>query len=80
MSTFVSHHQSCIYPYAGEDKLVLLWNIQDHISTLGEASSTKYPTALFDNSRGMDSPTVEPQGFYKGHTDTVEDVQFRPSR
>ncbi|RXH88760.1 hypothetical protein DVH24_000359 [Malus domestica] len=31
------------------------------------------------NDKLRDSPSVEPRGVYKGHEDTVEDVQFCPS-
>lgn len=74
----------------GKDKSVVLWSIQDHISTLGESSAAKSPevtsgssggkqTVKAGNNKISDSPTVEPRGVYKGHEDTVEDVQFCPS-
>ncbi|KAG0491833.1 hypothetical protein HPP92_005231 [Vanilla planifolia] len=74
----------------GKDKSVVLWSIQDHISTLGEGAAAKPPEAFTGNSGGkqagksgnnktLDSPTVEPRGVYQGHEDTVEDVQFCPS-
>ncbi|KAJ6816613.1 nucleosome/chromatin assembly factor group C [Iris pallida] len=74
----------------GKDKLVVLWSIQDHLSTLGEASSTKSPAtpsgsssvkqaAKPGNEKSVDGPTVGPRGVFQGHGDTVEDVQFCPS-
>ncbi|XP_010906367.1 WD-40 repeat-containing protein MSI4 [Elaeis guineensis] len=72
----------------GKDKLVVLWSIQDHISTLAESaakspatpatSSGKQP-AKAGHEKSSDSPTVGPRGVYQGHEDTVEDVQFCPS-
>lgn len=74
----------------GRDKSVVLWNIQDHISTLGVASDAKSLEASSGSSGGkqaaksgnnkvLDSPTVGPRGIYQGHEDTIEDVQFCPS-
>ncbi|KAJ6802215.1 nucleosome/chromatin assembly factor group C [Iris pallida] len=74
----------------GKDKLVVLWSIQDHLSTLGETSSTKSPAAPSGsssakqaakpgNEKSVDGPTVGPRGVFQGHGDTVEDVQFCPS-
>lgn len=51
---------------AGKDKSVVLWSIQDHITTAGS------------NKTGGRS--VGPRGVYHGHEDTVEDVAFCPSR
>jgi len=76
---------------AGKDKSVVLWCIHDHISTLAtEPGSTKSPAAGGNtkaiskagqaNGGNSDSPSVGPRGIYKGHQDTVEDVQFCPSR
>lgn len=74
----------------GKDMSVVLWNIQDHISTLGVASDAKpleassgssggKQAAKAGNNKASDSPTVGPRGVYRGHEDTVEDVQFCPS-
>lgn len=65
-------------------------SIHDHISSLAESSS-KSPGSSTPNSSGKrpikagnekssDSPTVGPRGVYQGHEDTVEEVQFCPSR
>lgn len=70
---------------------VVLWNIQDHISTLGVASDAKpleassgssggKQAAKASNNKVSESHTVGPRGVYRGHEDTVEDVQFCPSR
>ncbi|XP_047327321.1 WD-40 repeat-containing protein MSI4-like [Impatiens glandulifera] len=57
----------------GKDKLVVLWNIQDHISTLAlETPSTGGRTV-------KNFTTLNPRDTYLGHQDTVEDVQFCPS-
>lgn len=77
---------------AGKDKLVVLWSIQDHISASAtEPSSTKAPgtpsggsiikpTSKTSGSSVADDPSIGPRGVYQGHEDTVEDVQFCPSR
>uniref|UniRef100_A0A803LD82 Uncharacterized protein n=1 Tax=Chenopodium quinoa TaxID=63459 RepID=A0A803LD82_CHEQI len=74
----------------GKDKLVVLWNINDHISTLatepGAAKSASAGSNIKSASKTGDgnngnaaSPSVEARGIYKGHDDTVEDVQFCPT-
>ncbi|KAJ6842265.1 nucleosome/chromatin assembly factor group C [Iris pallida] len=74
----------------GKDKLVVFWSIQDHLSTLGEASSSKSPagpsasssatqTTNVGNEKNINGPRVRPRGVFQGHRDTVEDVQFCPS-
>uniref|UniRef100_A0A7C8YU14 Uncharacterized protein n=1 Tax=Opuntia streptacantha TaxID=393608 RepID=A0A7C8YU14_OPUST len=74
----------------GKDKSVVLWSIHDHISTLAtEANSAKSPAtggsiksaskAGEGNDGNAKSPSVGPRGTFKGHEDTVEDVQFCPT-
>ncbi|KAL5577119.1 hypothetical protein UlMin_018818 [Ulmus minor] len=75
----------------GKDKSVVLWSIQDQISTLAsESTPAKSPGSGGTNinlaSKGAgnnykltDSPSIGPQGIYYGHEDTVEDVQFCPT-
>lgn len=77
---------------AGRDKLVVLWSIQDHISSLaadpgpakspGSGGSGLKNTSKVggSNDKPIDSPTIGPRGTYQGHENTVEDVQFCPSR
>lgn len=71
---------------AGKDKAVILWSIHDHISSLASepgsgGGSAKHSSKIGgSNDKLRDSPSVEPRGVYKGHEDTVEDVQFCPSR
>lgn len=77
---------------AGKDRSVVLWSIQDHISSLStETASGKSPGSSNANnkqsSKGsgtndkpMDSPSIDPRGVFQGHDDTVEDVTFCPSR
>ncbi|RVX16854.1 WD-40 repeat-containing protein MSI4 [Vitis vinifera] len=64
----------------GKDKSVVLWSIQDHISTLaadpGSAKSTS--KAGGGNDKPVESPSIGARGIYQGHDDTVEDVQFCP--
>ena len=76
----------------GKDKSVVLWSIHDHISTLAaDTGATKSPGSGGtnikhaskvggSNDKSVDSPSIGPRGIYQGHEDTVEDVQFCPSR
>ncbi|KAM7471823.1 hypothetical protein LguiA_010006 [Lonicera macranthoides] len=62
----------------GKDKLVVLWSIHDHISTLAaESGSTKSPGS--GGTKPLDTPSIQARGTFQGHEDTVEDVQFCPS-
>ncbi|CAA0842097.1 WD-40 repeat-containing protein MSI4 [Striga hermonthica] len=62
----------------GKDKSVVLWSIQDHVSTLAsDATQTSESTGSI--VKATDNSTVGPRGVFKGHDDTVEDVQFCPS-
>ncbi|KAM1011127.1 hypothetical protein ACFX13_047263 [Malus domestica] len=69
----------------GKDKSVILWSIHDHISSLASEPGSGGGSAKHSSKTGgsndklRDSPSVEPRGVYKGHEDTVEDVQFCPS-
>ncbi|KAM7255680.1 hypothetical protein ACFE04_008578 [Oxalis oulophora] len=69
----------------GKDKFVVLWSIQDHISSLAaDPASFKSPSKIGSNvgaNNGIPdgSPSIGPRGIYEGHGDTVEDVQFCPS-
>nr|AFK36675.1 unknown [Medicago truncatula] len=59
----------------GKDKTVVLWSIEDHI-TSAATDSNKSGGSI---AKTADSPTVGPRGIYSGHEDTVEDVAFCPS-
>ncbi|GER52384.1 transducin family protein / WD-40 repeat family protein [Striga asiatica] len=65
----------------GKDKSVVLWSIQDHISSLAaEKGTQKSPGSKSVGSNGKpESTTVQARGIFHGHDDTVEDVQFNPS-
>ncbi|KAK8469739.1 hypothetical protein PHAVU_005G159800 [Phaseolus vulgaris] len=65
----------------GKDKCVVLWSVHDHISTLAvEEPTVKQGSKSGGNTaKATENPTIGPRGIYKGHTDTVEDVQFCPS-
>ena len=68
---------------AGKDKSVVLWSIHDHIATLAAeaGSNVKQGSKAAGNSeKATESPSIGPRGIYQGHEDTVEDVQFCPSR
>lgn len=67
----------------GKDKCVVLWSVHDHISTLAtEAGSNNKQGSKVgvNNEKATGSPSIGPRGIYQGHGDTVEDVQFCPSR
>lgn len=82
-------HLDIVLPIPGKDKSVVLWSIHDHISSVAESTS-KSPASASNssgkqsikagNEKSSDSTTVGPRGVYQGHEDTVEDVQFCPSR
>lgn len=71
---------------------MVLWSIHDHISSLASnqgASRSPGSGARASNTKGpkvdevdqkAKSPTVHARGVFQGHEDTVEDVQFCPSR
>ncbi|CAH2077565.1 unnamed protein product, partial [Thlaspi arvense] len=65
----------------GKDKSVVLWSIQDHITTAG--TDSKSPgSSIKQTGEGSDKTggrSVVPRGVYHGHEDTVEDVAFCPS-
>ncbi|XP_047320454.1 WD-40 repeat-containing protein MSI4-like [Impatiens glandulifera] len=67
----------------GKDKLVVLWNIEDHISTLALETPSGGGRTIRNSKAGGSSvesiTTLHPRGTYLGHQDTVEDVQFCPS-
>ncbi|KAK2368789.1 WD-40 repeat-containing protein MSI4 [Trifolium repens] len=66
----------------GRDQYVVLWCIQDHIATLAAEvdPDDKQSTNVGGSSeKAAKSPSVGPRGIYRGHNDTVEDVQFCPS-
>ncbi|PHT75788.1 WD-40 repeat-containing protein MSI4 [Capsicum annuum] len=62
----------------GKDKTVVLWSIEDHISTLA-ADAPKSGGSGGSIIKCADNPSIEPRGIFQGHEDTVEDVQFCPS-
>nr|GEX33972.1 hypothetical protein [Tanacetum cinerariifolium] len=59
----------------GKDKFVVLWSIQDHISTLPGGDSTNRAVSIVKTA---DSASLSLRGIFQGHMDTVEDVQFHP--
>ncbi|KAJ3701941.1 hypothetical protein LUZ61_005646 [Rhynchospora tenuis] len=64
----------------GKDKLVVLWSIQDHISTLASSDAADAPKEEEkEKEKVSDSPKIAARGVFEGHEDTVEDVQFCPS-
>ncbi|KAL5647395.1 hypothetical protein ACJX0J_041750, partial [Zea mays] len=66
----------------GKDKSVVLWSIQDHISALGDSSSSPGASGSKQSVKTANEkeiPKVDPRGIFHGHDNTVEDVQFCPS-
>ena len=76
---------------AGRDRCVVLWSIEDHVTSMhnqhpsrsgtptggGTRQASNIGVSATDNSSAT---SVFPRGIFQGHTDTVEDVQFKPSR
>lgn len=64
----------------------MLWSIEDHITSVQEQTPRSgTPTGGGSKQSGAagvaaDTTDVYPRGIFKGHTNTVEDVEFRPSR
>ncbi|KAK8483890.1 hypothetical protein V6N11_081594 [Hibiscus sabdariffa] len=71
----------------GKDKSVVLWSIQDHITTATDPTKSpgsggsiiKQNKPGEGNNKAADGPSVGPRGVFCGHEDTVEDVTFCPS-
>eukprot|EP00252_Welwitschia_mirabilis_P025965 TRINITY_DN830_c0_g2_i1.p1 TRINITY_DN830_c0_g2~~TRINITY_DN830_c0_g2_i1.p1 ORF type:complete len:452 (+),score=103.36 TRINITY_DN830_c0_g2_i1:239-1594(+) len=64
----------------GKDKCVVLWSIEDNISPQSECPPAKQSkSSLCRNEKSGGGSSIGPRGIYKGHKETVEDVQFRPS-
>ncbi|XAR53441.1 hypothetical protein NMG60_11021993, partial [Bertholletia excelsa] len=63
----------------GKDKSVVLWSIQDHVSTLTTDASAKPTVSAGSIIKPSDKPSIGPRGIFQGHEETVEDVQFCPS-
>lgn len=63
----------------GKDKSVVLWSIQDHVSTLATGAGQLTGSAG-SVVKAADDSSIGPRGVFQGHDDTVEDVQFCPSR
>ncbi|XP_027338916.1 WD-40 repeat-containing protein MSI4 [Abrus precatorius] len=69
----------------GKDRTVVLWSIEDHITSA--ATDSKAGGSIIKpnsksgegNDKTADGPSVGPRGIYCGHEDTVEDVTFCPS-
>jgi len=69
---------------AGRDQCVVLWSIEDHITSM-QTPRSGTPSGGGSKQSGTagciaDATHLYPRGIFKGHTNTVEDVQFRPSR
>lgn len=64
----------------GKDKSVVLWSLQDHISSLSDGPAT--PGSISKQNTGeeknSENPKIAPRNVFHGHQDTVEDVQFSP--
>lgn len=55
---------------------MVLWSIHDHVSTLTGESANPQGSIV----KTADNASLGPRGIFQGHTDTVEDVQFCPTR
>ncbi|XP_019442855.1 PREDICTED: WD-40 repeat-containing protein MSI4-like [Lupinus angustifolius] len=69
----------------GKDKSVVLWSIEDHITSAATGSKSggsiikQNAKSGEGNDKTANGPSVGPRGIYHGHEDTVEDVTFCPS-
>lgn len=59
---------------------MVLWSIHDHISTLVGESTNPSGSTTGSIVKSANNATLGPRGIFQGHTDTVEDVQFCPTR
>ena len=61
---------------------MVLWSIQDHITTTASDSSANKSqgTGATIVKQNGENPSVGPRGIFQGHEATVEDVQFCPKR
>lgn len=71
-------------PRAGRDQCVVLWSIEDHVTDV-QVQTPRSGTPSWGLCKQTAGAVAEatglyPRGVFKGHTNTVEDVQFRPSR
>ncbi|KAL2457338.1 WD-40 repeat-containing protein MSI4 [Abeliophyllum distichum] len=62
----------------GKDKSVVLWSIQDHVSTLA-TDAGQLTGSAGSVVKAADNSSIGSRGVFQGHDDTVEDVQFCPS-
>eukprot|EP00850_Spirogloea_muscicola_P010384 SM000061S19211 [mRNA] locus=s61:147949:150289:- [translate_table: standard] len=66
----------------GKDCCVALWALDDHATTLQRRPDDRegaVPAASSSPAAAVKGPRVAARGLFRGHTDTVEDVQFHPS-
>ncbi|KAK7281211.1 hypothetical protein RIF29_08989 [Crotalaria pallida] len=64
----------------GKDRSVVLWSIEDHITSAAGGSIIKQnPKSGEGIDKTAETPSLGPRGIYYGHDDTVEDVAFCPS-
>ena len=57
----------------GSDHLVVMWDLNDHSTTLLKTKNHKTTT------KWNHKKTLQPKQIFKGHSDTVEDVTFHPT-
>ncbi|GAX75310.1 hypothetical protein CEUSTIGMA_g2755.t1 [Chlamydomonas eustigma] len=77
------HEEEALFPLAtsdtssyvasgGSDKLVLLWSLQDNMETLLAG------TVGTSSGKGGKSPELSARTILRGHSNTIEDVVFKP--
>ena len=72
-------HASPAFASGGEDNLVLLWSIEDEVtSLLSEKKEIGRVSVTSGGLGGLVSPSLKPRITMVGHTDTVEDCCFHP--
>ncbi|KAI9109577.1 hypothetical protein K1719_019631 [Acacia pycnantha] len=61
----------------GKDMNVVLWSLNDQITSLAAEPNYRLGSHYFGYRNY--NPVVTPRGIFRGHTNTVEDVQFNPA-
>jgi len=87
----IGHEADAVFPLAtsliapvvasgGNDKLVLVWSIQDAVESLlaGGGGGGAAKTGDKDSKAFEKVPTLEPRSRLPGHTGDVQDVVFKP--
>lgn len=71
----INSHPILLLMNSGQDAKVILWSVDDKITSIVEPPNYRVgPRLGYSNYE----PRVTPRGIFRGHTNTVEDVEFNP--